>query len=309
MIRKISFFILIVTLAVLSLPSCKKFEGSQTVPAYIRIDEVGVSCDYFVYGANTHKIVDAWVYIDDNILGCFELPSTFPVLKEGKHKVAIYAGIARDGIRDLRADYPFLAAWEDSIVLVEAEAVTLKPVFHYYPIGVDESMHICPDLKENFEDGTIQFEASAASDASIHIVSGGPAASNHPGDPKCAKLVLNSEDQNFRIITSAELRGLPTGGSACMMEMDYKCSDTCQVGLMYFKDYTLTYESIVRLRPSGASGEEPEEWKKIYINIGPYLVDNETAEYFKVYFSSWDSRNSGTQYFYFDNLKLIYRDR
>jgi hypothetical protein len=36
---------------------------------------------------------------------------------------------------------------------------------------------------------------------------------------------------------------------------------------------------------------------------------NETAEYFKIYFGSWDPRNSGTQYFYFDNLKLIYRDR
>ena len=311
--RKTALFILLfATVATVQLSSCKKFEGSQTVPAYIRIDTVGVSCDYTTYGANTHKIIDAWVYVDDNIVGCYELPTVFPVLKEGKHKVAIYPGIARDGIRNLRADYPFMAPWEDSIVFVKAEAVTLTPMFHYYPIGVDENMHICPDLKEDFEDGTIQFEATSGSDASIELVFDGPVMPNHPGDPstyKCAKLVLNSEEQNFRIVTSAELKGLPTKGSACMLEMDYKCSDTCHVGLLYFKDYALTAESIVRLRPTGVSGQEPVEWNKIYINIGPYLVDNETAEYFKIYFSSWDPRNSGTQYFYFDNLKLIYRDK
>ena len=54
---------------------------------------------------------------------------------------------------------------------------------------------------------------------------------------------------------------------------------------------------------------EPERWNKIYVNLGPYLVDYEDSEYFKLYFSSWYNRNDGPQYFYFDNLKIIYRDR
>lgn len=308
--RLVFFTLLIVTLATVQLSSCKKFEGSQTVPAYIRIDTVGVTCDYTVYGANTHKFIDAWVYVDDNIVGCYELPTVFPVLKEGKHKVAIYPGIARDGIRDLRVDYPFMAPWEDTVDFVMAEAVTLKPMFHYYPVGVDASMHICEDLMEDFEDGTIQFETTETSDAEIELVNDGPVMPNHEGDGstyRCAKLVLNSESESFRMVTSNELKGLPTTGKACMLEMDYKCSDTCQVGLIYS---TNPYgESIVRLRPTDESGKEPTKWNKIYINIGPYLVDNETSEYFKVYFSSWEPRNGGTQYFYFDNLKLIYRDR
>lgn len=297
------------TVIALLMPSCKKFDGSQTVPAYLYIKDVEVQCDYFTYGANTHKIVDAWVYVDDNILGCYELPATIPVLKEGEHKVAVYAGIARDGIRSLRAQYPFYAPWEKNINLVKDEIVTLEPVFTYYPAGVDENMHVC--WMEDFDGGAITVQATSQSDTSIMVYSGEYAWHDPEGiySQKSGKVVLTSEDEKFRIANAEELTDLPTGGSACMLEMDYKCSDTCFVGLMYFKDYTLTAEPIVRLKPTGASGQEPVDWNKIYINIGPYLVDNETAEYFKIYFGSWDPRNTGTQYFYFDNLKLIYRDR
>lgn len=298
------------TVMALLMPSCKKFDGSQTVPAYLYIKDVEVQCDYFTYGANTHKIVDAWVYVDDNILGCYELPATIPVLKEGEHKVAVYAGIARDGIRDLRAQYPFYAPWENKNVnLVKDEIDTLKPMFTYYPVGVDENMHV--RWMEDFDGGTISVQATSQSDTSI-MVYNGPYAWHDPDgiySQKSGKVVLTSVDEQFRIATTEEFRDLPTGGSACMLEMDYKCSDTCFVGLMYLKDYTLTSEPLVRLKPTGTSGEEPVAWNKIYINIGPYLVDNETADYFKIYFGSWTPRNDGTQYFYFDNLKLIYRDR
>lgn len=298
------------TVMALLMPSCKKFDGSQTVPAYLYIKDVEVQCDYFTYGANTHKIVDAWVYVDDNILGCYELPATIPVLKEGEHKVAVYAGIARDGIRDLRAQYPFYAPWENKNVnLVKDEIDTLTPMFTYYPVGVDENMHV--RWMEDFDGGTISVQATSQSDTSI-MVYNGPYAWHDPDgiySQKSGKVVLTSVDEQFRIATTEEFRDLPTGGSACMLEMDYKCSDTCFVGLMYLKDYTLTSEPLVRLKPTGTNGEEPVAWNKIYINIGPYLVDNETADYFKIYFGSWTPRNDGTQYFYFDNLKLIYRDR
>lgn len=297
------------TMMALLMPSCKKFDGSQTVPAYIYIKEVEVQCDYFRYGANTHKIVDAWVFVDDNILGCYELPATIPVLKEEKHKVAVYAGIARDGIRDLRAQYPFYAPWEDSVILVKDEIVTLRPVFTYYPEGVDENMHV--RWMEDFDGGTITIQATSQSDTVVEVYNGPYAWHDPEGiySQKSGKVVLTSDTMQFRIANTEEFRDLPTGGSACMLEMDYKCSDTCFVGLMYFKDYTLTAEPLVRLKPTGDSGQEPVAWNKIYINIGPYLVDNETADYFKIYFGSWNPRNAGTQYFYFDNLKLIYRDR
>ena len=120
---------------------------------------------------------------------------------------------------------------------------------------------------------------------------------------------MNSDTAQFCYANSEEFKDLPTKGSPCMLEMDYKCSDTCTVGIYYRLNYSVMQEALVRLKPTCPSGEEPVEWNKIYINLGPYFVDYEDADYFKVYLSSWFNRNDGPQYFYFDNLKIIYNDR
>lgn len=302
------FSFLAVTFFAALLSSCKKFEGPQTVPSYIRIDSLGLSCDYYTYGANTHAFIDAWVYVDDNIVGCFELPAVIPVLKEGAHKVAVYPGIARDGIKDLRAPYPFIAPVEyPSLNLVKDSVVKLFPVCNYYPNG--DNLHV--RWLEDFDGGSISIQPTSQSDTNILRV-GGPLAWHDPEgvhSTYSGKIVLTSDSTEFCIATNEEFTDLPTKGSACLLEMDYKCSDTCAVGLYFLDDYTINQLQIIRLRPTGASGVEPERWNKIYINLGPYLVDYENADYFKLYISSWYNRNDGPQYFYYDNLKIIYRDR
>lgn len=302
------FSFLAVTFLTAMLPSCKNFEGPQTVPAYIRIDTLGLNCDYYTYGANTHAFIDAWVYVDDNIVGCFELPAVIPILSEGSHKVAVYPGIARDGIKDLRAPYPFIAPVEYlSLNLVKDSIVNLFPVFSYYPNG--ENLHV--RWMEDFDGGSISVESTSQSDVNILRVSG-PLAWHDAEEihsTYSGKVVLSSDSMQFCISTHEEFTDLPTKGSACMLEMDYKCSDTCAVGLFFRQNYTVNQYQIIRLRPTGTSGVEPERWNKIYINLGPYLVDYEDADYFKLYISSWYNRNDGPQYFYYDNLKIIYRDR
>ena len=289
------------------LTSCMKFEGEQTVPSYVRIDTIGLACDYYIYGANTCNFVDAWVYVDQDVRGCFELPATVPILKQGKHEIRVYAGIAVNGIKDTRADYPFTSPviYED-LNLVPDSIITLTPTVTYWPNG--ENLHV--RWIEDFDQGTITMEPTSQSDAPIVKTNGPMAWHDQEGHSTySAKLVLYSDTAQFCIANSEEFTDLPTKGQPCMLEMDYKCSDTCLVGIFYRLNYTVAQEPLVRLRPTGAPGEEPVEWRKIYINLGPYFVDLEDSDYFKLYLSSWSNRNDGTQYFYFDNLKIIYNDR
>ena len=309
MIRRFTFFSFSILLFFAFLTtSCMKFEGEQTVPAYIRIDTIGLTCDYYTYGANTNSFIDALVYIDNDIRGCYELPATIPILSQGKHKVAVYAGIAVNGIKDSRADYPFTApAVYEEVNLVPDSIVTLTPMVTYWPNG--ENLHV--RWIEDFDSGTITMEPTSQSDVPITRVSG-PLAWHDPEgvhSTYSAKLVLNSDTAQFCIANSEEIFTDVSDVYQCMLEMDYKCSDTCTVGLFYQLDYTLYQEPLVRLRPTGDSGVEPTEWKKIYINLGPYFIDYNDADYFKVYLSSWYNRNDGPQYFYFDNLKIIYNTR
>lgn len=311
MTRRFTFFSLpFVFFLAVTLSSCVKFEGEQTVPAYIRIDTIGLTCDYYTYGANTHNFIDVWVYVDDDIRGCFELPTTIPVLKQGPHKVSVYAGIAVNGIKDTRADYPFTApAIFKEVNLVPDSVVTLVPMVTYWPQGPDENTHV--RWVEDFDSGTVTMEATSQSDVPLLRVSGPQAWHDPEGvhSTYSAKLVLNSDTSQFCIANTEEFTDLPTQGVPCMLELDYKCSDTCSVGIFYMLNQVLKQEDLIRLKPTSAPGVEPTEWKKIYINLGPYFNDYKESDYFKVYISSWYERNDGPQYFYFDNLKIIYNDR
>ena len=136
--RKSTLFFVWGLLLALSLASCNKIQGPQKVPSYIHIESIGVDSltDYFTYGANTSKIADAWVYVDDQLIGAYELPTTFPVLKKGPHKVAIYGGIKVDGRSDTRDRYPFYRPLVyNNLNLAEDSIVNLTPALSYYPIG------------------------------------------------------------------------------------------------------------------------------------------------------------------------------
>ena len=292
------------------LPSCKEFEGNQTVPALIRIDSIGLSCDYYTYGANTSNFTDAWVYIDDKIQegGPVELPAVLPVLEQGNHKVSVRAGINVNGIKSTKADYSFVGTVEyRDLNLVPDSIITLSPVVTYYPNG--ENLHV--RWLEDFDSGSVSLVRTSGSDTSLMRVNG-PLAWHDPGgiySTYSGKVVLTADTMQFTVVTSDEFADVPSQGSPCMLEMDYKCSDTLLMGLIFQNGVRPTEYPVLRIRPTGESGQEPTDWNKIYINVGPYLVDNEGFDYFKIYFASWALRNDGPQYFYFDNLKLIYRDR
>ncbi len=93
-------------LAVIFLAGCDKFEGDQTVPSYLKIDSLDFFTEPDMQGTSNQKIVDAWVYVDDDLVGGFEMPAIIPVLVEGNHKLEIRPGIVLNGISDTRAPNP-----------------------------------------------------------------------------------------------------------------------------------------------------------------------------------------------------------
>jgi hypothetical protein len=102
----------------------------------------------------------------------------------------------------------------------------------------------------------------------------------------------------------------------CLLEMDYNCNDTFFVGVQYVKNYQLTSLPLVKVTPTDKQHDRPQRWNKIYINIGPTMNNNVTSDYFKVYITSdlttvYDPPYhpiNEPRYYYFDNLKLLYRN-
>ena len=315
--RKFTLSFALVLLLLLSLASCRKFEGSQKVPSYVHIESIGVDSltDYFVYGSNTHKITDAWVYVDGNHIGTYELPSTFPVLKKGPHKVVIRGGIKVDGRSPARDMYPFYMPYEyQELNLVEDSIINLNPVLSYFPIG-DE---VTVAWMEDFENSN-SLLPDAISDTGMLRCTGNEAWQS-VNSFWSGKVELPPDSLDFTIATSDEFdfyKGM--NGVICMLEMDYNCNDTFFVGVQYYKDYSLETLPLVKVTPTDKTHDKPQRWNKIYINIGPQMNLNSSASYFKIYFTSnlttiedlsYNHEYhpvSEPRYYYFDNLKLLYR--
>ena len=305
--------LLFVALSAIGLVSCKKFKGAQEVPSYIHIESIAVdpATDYYTFGANTQKITDAWVHVDDQLIGVYELPATFPVLKKGTHKVTIYGGIKVDGRSGARDRYPFYKpVVYQEVNLVEDSIVNLNPVVNYYPIG--EGTNVA--WMEDFEN-TNTLLADAGSDTSLFRVSGDEAW-HSVNSFWSGKVELPADSLDFTIATADEFdfyKGL--NGVYCMLEMDYNCNDTFFVGVQHYSGYHLETMPLVKVTPTDKSHDKPQRWNKLYINIGPQMNHNDDASYFKIYFTSnlttiYDPPYhpiSEPRYYYFDNLKLLYR--
>ncbi len=316
MYRKFTLYAFLV-LAVFSVvfASCRKFEGSQTIPAYIHIESIVVDSlsDYFTYGATTSKITDAWVYVDDDPVGCFELPATFPVLKHGPHKVTIYGGIMSNGIAAARAPYPFYKPQiYESLNLVEDSIINLQPVLNYYPIGGG----VEKGWMEDFETANTLLPV-AGSDTSIIRINGSEAW-HSSNSFYSGKIVLPPDSLDFTVATADEYSFHTGYLQYCMVELDYNCNDAFFVGVMYYKNYQLVKHPLLRIQPTDTVNDMPQRWNKIYVNIGPIMNENVTASYFKIYFTSDLSvapvygepdyvQANKQRYYYFDNLKLFYR--
>jgi hypothetical protein len=319
MSRKSTLFaFLVLAVFAIAFSSCKKFEGSQTVPAYIHIDSITVSCDYFVYGANTSKITDAWVYVDDDAIGCFELPATFPILKQGPHKVSVYGGIKVNGIGATRAPYPFYKPLVyEKLNLVEDSIINLQPVLNYYPIGEG----VEKGWMEDFETANTLVPISGDTSVVNLVRINGSEAWHSPNSFYSGKVVLPPDSLDFAVATPAEGFTFHSNYlNYCMLEMDYNCNDAFFVGVMYYENYQLQRHPLLQIQPTDTVNAVPQRWNKIYVNIGPFMNEHVNASYFRIYFTSDLSVSpvygqpdyvhaDRQRYFYYDNLKLFYRPR
>ena len=278
--------------------SCNKFEGSQEIPAYIHVDTFLLTTNYIYEGAASHNITDVWLYIDDNLQGCYEMPATIPVLERGKHRITIYPGIKLNGNSSTRTINPFYQPYIiEEFELKEKVVDTICPATTYY--SIDESS-INFKFMEDYE-SQIQLEDEQNSQTSIIRTDRDDPErwDDQYNNSHYSGYVHLSDTITYFCVASDEYRDLPNQGNSIFLEIDYKCTDLFEVGL-FAKISNVENLPLVYVNPS-------PKWNKIYINLGPNITDNQDAEYFKFYIAGRIDENSEAEY-YFDNIKLVYRD-
>jgi hypothetical protein len=102
-------FISVITIitAFILLSGCEPKDDPDLVPSYLHIEKIDLNSTYS-QGTASANITDAWVYIDDKLIGSFELPATIPILTHGKQNLVVRAGVKLNGYQQPEALIHFI---------------------------------------------------------------------------------------------------------------------------------------------------------------------------------------------------------
>jgi len=290
-VRRSASFIFIVFLVVpgILLNSCDKFKGDQTVPAYISIDSIYLTTN-LSQGSSSAAIVDAWVYLDDDLIGAFQLPATVPVLARGRHNLKILPGIKVNGIAATRENYPFFAEIEQQVELTEGEITSL---------GVQKTSYIPTtvfDLVEDFEGVSIAFDTTPRSDVPLLLTEPGSPLTfegNHSG-----MVQMDTTNEFFECVNEKDFL-IPF--APVFMEMNFRTNNVFVVGVYLYGITTIQQVPIIYLNPTG------DQWKKIYINLTNSLNAYPGMQKFRIFISAIQYESVAEALLLFDNIKVVTR--
>ncbi len=284
MLHNVKFYSLLFILSI-TLFSCSKEDYEAQVPTYISISDITLTTDYAIQGSASENITDAWVFINDDLVGVYELPAKFPVLKEGNSTIKVYGGIKDNGIASSRARYLPYAPYVEQLNFVAGETISINPVVTYDSDATFSWL-------EDFENSSLSFLYTADSDTTINKQSTDVKEGNYSGH------VYLENHMDFFEATSFGLTGIPRDGTPVYLELDVKTNEPMLIGI-YVDDNQYPYWNL----------STSSVWKKVYVNLTDVFVNTPAGTEMKVFFGIKEVTSpflTDNPEIFIDNLKLVH---
>ena len=277
--------------------SCSLFDKTEPTPAWIRIEKIDIVDNPNVNeGSLSSDITDAWVYIDDNIIGVFELPADIPILEEGEHQLLVGPGIKVSTVSTLRDNYLFYDAYESKVNLIPGEILNIEPEISYR----DEGSSYLYYVVEDFEDSFIEMSAITGSDAEILRTT----ETDIVFEGNASGIVNITDSINAVGFRTSENIEFSLQGKAVYLEMDYYTEFDLIVGL-HIDNGPLSAQTIDYLTLK-ASEDSEVKWRKAYIALTSVLSQATNFQFGYIYFlpqvSEADPKNGKVL---IDNIKIM----
>lgn len=253
------------------------------IPAFLRIDSIVLdSTSYDSTGSVSSKIKSAWVYVDDNLQGVYQLPFRVPIIKNGSSNLKIYAGVNENGLSEQFLRYPFYQRDEMIVDFVPGDTLTVVPHVRYnkglkIPYIEDFNVDFTQSIYKDQGGGYFDFLL----DASKAFEGNG-----------CGYFYLGFNEP--ALICTTKVIYTPKNQFAYTVEFNYKNNCDFLVGLRTAQ----SGETILGIRPR-------TEWNKMYMNITP-VVDVLPGTDLQIFFIIPQDTLVPIQEVFIDNLKLIY---
>ena len=284
---RLSFFLLLL----LGFTACVKNNPDPSwleVTAWTLQSNIDLSGDE---GELSHNITEAWVLIDDKVIGVFQVPFKIPILKDGMCNIKIYPAIKNNGISATKKIYPFLEVYEVNQILTKNQTLTLNPVTKY--------KSVTQFWIEDFEGVNI----SLTDDPNTSLTNCETSNENlQPFNGNLyGKVSMNSIDSLWVAYTEDDI--FIAKGKEAYLEIDYHNTNSLTTGLIYVSPAGVTNNINIRLN---AQNPETVVWKKIYIELRELIGASPNSSNFLQSFSCYLDPGQISTEILIDNIKVVY---
>lgn len=281
-------FALASTLLVIALPSCEIINPEEGIPAFVHIDEFSFTT-VEGQGYPVHSLTDAWVYVDEEFIGAYELPATIPILSAGPTVLRIEPGARVSGLVGQRSVNPFMRKYSGTVALFPDSQVVINPAITYEDWVTFKWM-------EDFENVGFGISNTSNSEGSVQRISGPDAFAGN-------SLKMSIPSGSYFMECSSDLAyTLPAAAAPVFLEFTYRNNNSMYIGLISRTLSGVTQTSILVLNPS-------EQWKHVYVNLTETVSSSTLvgALGHQVFFGFIrDEGVEGEAYAFLDNIKLMH---
>jgi hypothetical protein len=262
--------------------SCDKDKFKAKDASFIVVNSASVKATPS-QGTNSNKIVDIWYYFNDEFKGVFPIGSKMPILGNGNATVKLFAGIKNNGISATRLPYEFYESYSFTQDIVQGATYSISPIFSYL-----KSVQF--PIIETFEAGGYTFKSVGSTPFDVIT----DPNKVFEGTGKSFYMEMTDVNPISEIKTSTPIQ-LPLGGATIYLELNYKCNQVIEVGVI---GGGTEYRQALAINPS-------EEWNKIYIQLTSPVSTQPTYNFYDVYIRA--TKQVDAPQIFLDNIKLVTR--
>jgi hypothetical protein len=241
-----------------------------------------------IEGELSHNFSDAWVYVNDKVIGVFEVPFKIPILVSGTCNIKLYPTVRNNGIAATKKIYPFVDKYELTAELIQNKTLKIAPVTKYNSYT--------EFWIEDFEDAAIEINTDPISADTMLVGT----------DPLIMKWnrygisTLDATDTSWIAYTSQEL-ALPKGQEV-YLELDYYNTNALVTGVLALSN---PYKNNIHVQLN-AQDPSSVKWKKIYIDLKEIVSNSAGANSFLMSFQAALDEGDSEGFIVLDNIKVIH---
>jgi len=279
---------ILICILFLGFSSCDIINPPEEIPAYLEVNPFTFTIQVG-QGTVENDIRDAWLVLDNNSLGVFELPLRIPILDLGEGTLTIFPGIRENGINTSPQINPFMKPYITDVNFVETETVVINPSTNY---ETDVKFRALDDFE-----GSTQFnlEEDGNDSTKVFITFVDPFEGGGSGS-----ITLNDSFPIIETGLNVLFSDLPTNGEQVYIEIHYKGNIDFNIGLKRQQGISIPSNDYF----IGIIAEE--EWKKIYINLRDPLASGNFESYQILLAAAHDPVNGSESKLFLDNFKLMH---